>query len=451
MTDKLVELEITDLAFDGKSVAHLDGKVIFLKGGLPGETVLAEITRTKPRYNEGIVREITKKCEHRIDAICTHFDYCGGCTWQDLQYQSQLDFKKKQVIDCVERIARLEGVTVPDVIGSIELFNYRNKMEYSFNIDEEHGFTLGLHERGHFDRVFNVDRCYLQSEVSSKIVGWLRDFVKREEIPVYDVMNHGGYMRFLVIRQSKRTANLMVNIVTNYGDFPVREKLIKEMTTEFPEITTIIHCQNGQKSNIAIGEIEKILYGTGFIEERLFNSTFRIRPNSFFQTNSVQTETLYRTAFEMLNPVKTDKVMDLYCGTGSIGILIAGYVSEVIGVELVAESIEAANINAEKNHVENIKFFEGNVKDYLRTEHNTINEFNIIILDPPRAGLHPKALKRVMELKPEKILYISCNPATFARDAKALVEQGYRLPVVQPVDMFPHTMHIELVSVFYRE
>ena len=449
MNDKIVKLDITDLAFDGKAVAHMDGKVVFLKGGLPGETVMARITRSKPRYDQAIVTEILTKSPERIAAPCSHVEYCGGCTWQDLQYDSQLAYKKKQVNDCLERLGKLPDVVVRDVIGSVELFSYRNKMEFSFNVTED-GFTLGLHERGHFDRIFDLERCHLQSEDANRIVHWVRNFVAEENIPVYDVTNHSGYMRFLMIRQPKHTSQLMVNVVTNYGDFPAREKLIKGLTKEVPAVTTIVHNQNGQKSNIATGEIEKVLLGPGYIEERLFDSTFRIRANSFFQTNSIQTETLYRTAFDLLHAKKTDRVMDLYCGTGSIGILISPYVTEVVGVELVAEAVEAARENALTNHVDNISFFEGDVKDFLNSKPEERERFNIVIIDPPRAGLHPKALKRLLAIRPEKILYISCNPATFARDAQQIVQAGYELPLVQPVDMFPHTLHIELTAVFYR-
>lgn len=449
MNDKIVKLDITDLAFDGKAVAHMDGKVVFLKGGLPGETVMARITRSKPRYDQAIVTEILTKSPERIAAPCSHVEYCGGCTWQDLQYDSQLTYKKKQVNDCLERLGKLPDVVVCDVIGSVELFSYRNKMEFSFNVTED-GFTLGLHERGHFDRIFDLERCHLQSEDADRVVHWVRNFVAKENIPVYDVTNHSGYMRFLMIRQPKHTSQLMVNVVTNYGDFPAREKLIKGLTREVPAVTTIVHNQNGQKSNIATGEIEKVLLGPGYIEERLFDSTFRIRANSFFQTNSIQTETLYRTAFDLLHAKKTDRVMDLYCGTGSIGILISPYVTEVVGVELVAEAVEAARENALTNHVDNISFFEGDVKDFLNSKPEERERFNIVIIDPPRAGLHPKALKRLLAIRPEKILYISCNPATFARDAQQIVQAGYELPLVQPVDMFPHTLHIELTAVFYR-
>lgn len=450
MNDKYEELEITDLAFDGKSVAHRDGKVVFLKGGLPGETVRARITRRKPRYDEGVVEEIITRSEMRIPAVCSHFEECGGCTWQDLGYEHQLAFKKKQVTDCIERIGGLNNVLIEDVIGSVELLNYRNKMEFSFHVQPESDFTLGLHRRGHFDQIFNLDACHLQSSLSNDIVAWVRDYVKKEGIPVYDVRNHTGYMRFLVIRTGKRTGQTMVNLVTNYGDFPNPTQLVESMRKAFPDITTIIHSQNGQKSNIATGEIEHILFGPGSIEERMFERRFRIRANSFFQTNSLQAEALYRTAFDMLEPQQTDSVLDLYCGTGSIGLLISDYVSEVTGVELVGDAVRIARENAALNEIENVLFFEGDVKDFLASPDVIGQIFSVVIVDPPRAGLHPKALKRLLELLPPKLLYISCNPSTFARDAKALVEAGYDLPKVQPVDMFPQTMHIELVGLFHH-
>lgn len=451
MEKEQVEIEVTDLAFDGKAVGHLDGKVVFLKGGLPGETVLAEITRSKARYSEGIVRTILKKSPRRVAARCSHFEYCGGCTWQDLTYDDQLQFKKKQVNDCIERIGNLTEVRVHDVIGSSELFHYRNKMEFSFNVDEDSGFTLGLHKRGAFDAIFDVHECHLPQPVSAEIVAWFREYARAKAIPVYDVKHHTGYFRFVMIRHAKRTGDLMVNIVTHYGDIPEESNFIDEITSAFPAITTIVHNQNGQKSNIAVGEKERVLFGPGFIEEQLDGKTFRIRANSFFQTNSIQAETLYRAGFEMLAPGRDDRVLDLYCGTGAIGILLAGQVGEVLGVELVPDAVIAARDNAKLNQIDNISFFEGNVVEYLKQVDEGTKPFDVVIVDPPRAGLHPKALKQLLRLRPPKLLYISCNPATFARDAAALVQSGYRLPEVKPVDMFPHTMHIELASVFHRE
>ncbi|PWB68119.1 23S rRNA (uracil(1939)-C(5))-methyltransferase RlmD, partial [candidate division GN15 bacterium] len=260
---ELIELEVADLAFDGKAVAYRDGKVVFLKGGLPGETVLAEITRSKARYDQGVVREVVKRSPLRVQAPCAHFETCGGCTWQDLAYDQQLVFKRKQVVDCIERLGGLTGVEVLPAVGCDDPFWYRNKMEFSFHVDPGGDFTLGLHERGRFDRIFDLQQCYLQSEVSNRIVNWLRDYVRREQIPVYDVKFHRGYMRFVVIRQTKRTGQLMVNVVTNYGEFPEVGRFVSELRQAAPEITTIVHNQNGQKSNIATGEQETVLFGPG--------------------------------------------------------------------------------------------------------------------------------------------------------------------------------------------
>ncbi|UCD63082.1 MAG: 23S rRNA (uracil(1939)-C(5))-methyltransferase RlmD [Candidatus Zixiibacteriota bacterium] len=451
MDKRRLEIEITDLAFNGRAVGHVEGKVVFLDGGLPGEKVLAEIINSRPRYDEATVLDIIRKSDRRVAAPCSHFDYCGGCTWQDLTYQDQLGFKKKQVVDCLERIGGLEDTRVLDVFGSVEVFRYRNKMEFSFNVAGDGGFTLGLHRRGRFDEIFDLDKCHLTPDIASHIVGWVRDYVKRTNLSVYDVSNHCGYMRFVMIRQAKRTADLMVNLVTNYGDFPEPDKLVRSMTAAFPGISTIVHNQNGRKANIATGEIEKVLIGCGYIEERLFESVFRIRANSFFQTNSIQTETLYRAGFDLLEARPDNRVLDLYCGTGSIGILLAGYVDEVTGVELVADAVQTARENAHLNKVRNVNFVEGDVKDFLRDSVKADKSYDTVIVDPPRAGLHPKALKRLVRLNPQKILYISCNPSTFARDAKEIVTAGYVLPQVRPVDMFPHTMHIELASVFKRK
>jgi len=448
VSNKIVELEIVDLANEGKAVAHLNGKVVFLKGGLPGETVLAEITRQKPRYNEGRVIEILKKSPERIDAECRHFKFCGGCTWQDLSYESQLKFKRKQVSDCIERIGGLEEVKVADIIPSEEKFYYRNKMEFSFHAGADKEFTLGLHRRGRFDEIFDIEQCLLESELSNKLVIWFREYVLENKIPVYDIMSHEGFMRFLMIRETKNTNQTMVNIVTNYGDFPDEEKLIEGLRQAFPEVTTVVHNQNGKKANIAAGEIEKIMYGPGYIEEKLFEMSFRIRANSFFQTNPRQAEVLYRTGFEMLGAGENDALIDLYSGAGSIGILTAPKVKKVVGVELVEDAVRAARENAEINNIENITFFQGDVKEFLLSSDFDKTGYNIIMLDPPRAGLHPKAVKKIIEFKPEKILYISCNPASFARDAGEFVKGGYVLPEVKPVDMFPHTTHIELVGVF---
>jgi 23S rRNA (uracil1939-C5)-methyltransferase len=320
-------------------------------------------------------------------------------------------------------------------------------MEFSFNNHIEKGFTLGLHRRRQYADIFDLEQCHLPSVRYSQIVAWLRQYVKENEIPVYDVRDHTGFMRFLVIRDAKKTDDLMMNIVTNYGELPSSEELVDEMTAVFPEITTIVHNENGQKSNIAVGEKETVLYGNGYITEKIMGHAFKISSNSFFQTNTLQAEKLYETAFQMLEPSGSEKVLDLYSGTGAISICLAPKVAEVTGVESVADAVSSAKENAGINSSDNCNFVLSDVKDFLRTDKTV---YDVVISDPPRAGMHPKALKRMIGLLPEKILYISCNPSTFARDAKEIVSAGYELPEVQPVDMFPHTRHIELVAVFKK-
>ncbi|MGH8016262.1 MAG: 23S rRNA (uracil(1939)-C(5))-methyltransferase RlmD, partial [Candidatus Zixiibacteriota bacterium] len=318
--DKTVELNITDLAFDGRAVAKMNGKVVFLNAGLPGEIVLARMVRSKRNFNEAVVLDILSKSDERIEPVCSHFSECGGCSWQDLNYSKQLEIKRHHVTSCIERIGGLDNVEILDVLPSTEIFGYRNKMEFSFNVHPESGFTLGLHRRGSYADIFDLTECHLPPGIFDRIVDWFRKYVKRNGISVYDVNNHTGYLRFIVVRKSKNTNDLMVNIVTNYGDMPESDKLVDELTSAFADVTTIVHNQNGQRSNVAVGEKEAVLFGSGFISEKIMDQSFRIRANSFFQTNSRQAEKLYETAFAALQPQKTDRVLDLYCGTGSISI-----------------------------------------------------------------------------------------------------------------------------------
>jgi 23S rRNA (uracil1939-C5)-methyltransferase len=450
MSKELIELTIDDLAIDGKSVAHLNGKVVFLDTGLPGETVLAEITRARPKYFQARVQEITSRSSSRVETVCSHFDICGGCSWQDLEYEAQLELKRRHVVECLSRIGEIENPAVAQVLASKSVFRYRNKMKFSFHVLEDGGFTLGLHRQGRFDDIFDLDACYLQSEVANRIVHYVRGFVAEHKVPVYDVRNHTGYMRFLVIRETSITRQVMVNLVTNMGSFPAVDVLVAGLVAEFPEIVTVVHGQNGKKANIAVAEVETVLHGPGFIEEELLGRRFKIKANSFFQTNSIQAEKLYETAFSLLQAQPDDRVLDLYCGTGTIGLCLASGVKEVTGVELVPDAVQMATENAAANGIDNIRFFEGHVKDYLRQLPSEESPFDAVIVDPPRAGLNPKALKRVLALDVPRLLYISCNPATFARDAKSIREAGYEISEVHPVDMFPHTRHIELAALFSR-
>lgn len=447
---KQVEIEIHDLAFDGKSVGKMGGKVVFCDAGLPGEKVLVEIVKSKARFSQGKVVEILEKSRDRIPAVCEHFDVCGGCAWQDLKYDSQLGYKTAQVRECLQRIGHLDDVAIREIIGSEALFDYRNKMEFTFHGIGGGSFTLGLHTRGRYDEVFDLNRCHIQSDRASVIVGILRDFATRRQIEAYDITQHTGYLRYLIIREARATSQIMIILVTNEGPLPFADELVERLTSEVPEVTTVVHGETSKKASVATYEQETLLYGSGYIDDMILGQTFRISPSSFFQTNTAQAEVLYSTAFDILNPSAEESVLDLYCGTGTIGLALASRVKRVVGVELVAPAIVAARKNAELNGIENAGFFDGDVKDYLDRLIESDERFEVVIVDPPRAGLHPKALKKLLKLQPPRLLYISCNPATFARDAEQLVADGYQLPFVQPVDMFPHTKHIEMVGLFSR-
>lgn len=448
--DRIIDAEVKDLAFNGKSIGEVGRKIVFLDGGFPGEMVRAEIIRRKPRYDIAHVTEIIRRGPGRVSAPCRHFKICGGCVWQDLNYQEQLRYKRKQVIDCLEHIGRFSDIEVADTLAVENPFFYRNKMEYSFNRDDVEGFVLGLHRRGHFDRIFNVEECLLQSEISNQLVAWFRVFVKERKIPVYDVTAHSGFVRFLVIREGKHTGQIMLNIVTTEGEIPDAEAMVQQVTSRFPEVKTIVQNINNAKSNIARGEAEYLLYGDGFIEEEILGYRFRIYANSFFQTNTLQAEKLYATSLAMLELSPEDRLLDLYCGTGSIGICASGMVKEAIGIELEPSAIKAAEQNALLNEIANIRFHTGSVQEFLAERQEILTGIPVVLVDPPRAGLHPIALKGLISLGPARLVYVSCNPATFARDAATLRESGYRLSRIIPVDMFPHTMHIELVASFKK-
>jgi len=450
-TREIIELPVKDLAFDGKSVGDLDGKIVFLNGGLPGERVRAEIIRKKSRYNIARVVEIIERSPERIEPRCRHFGECGGCTWQDLDYERQLFYKRKQVVDCLEHIGRLNNIEVTEPLGAPEQFHYRNKMEFSFNTAPDNNFTLGLHKRGHFDEIFDLTECRLTSVTAVKIVAWFREFVRENGIPAYDVTNHTGFLRFLMIREAKNTGQIMINIVTTNGTIPKEDELIARVRQNFPEVTTIVHNINNQKSNIAKGETETVLSGDGYIEEKILGRIFRIYANSFFQTNSGQTENLYRTAIEFLNPSPNDRLLDLYCGSGTIGICASGHLEKVIGVELEPAAIEAARENALANNIDNIEFHIGSAQKLMPASPEIFKHLTCAVVDPPRAGIHKKALIKLAEFGYPRLVYISCNPSTFARDASFLVNSEYILRKVIPVDMFPHTMHIELVSLFEKK
>jgi 23S rRNA (uracil1939-C5)-methyltransferase len=458
-----IELRIERLGDRGDAVARNDGLVYFVKHGVPGDVVQARVVRRRKKHAEAEIVEILTPSRNRTEPRCKFFGTCGGCSYQHVSYELQLQEKQRRVLDAFERIGGFHDLDVKPILGTEDIYFYRNKMEFSFSRErwltkEEiasgerifREFGLGLHIPGRFDKVLNIDECWLQSERSSEILNTVREFCRAKQLSAYSTKTHDGYLRHLVIRQSTHTNQLMVNLVTTTDEPDILSELAHLLIARFPETTTIVNNITDRKSMVAVGDRERVYHGPGYITEKLGEYEFRVSANSFFQTNTRQAERLYETAKSMGELKPTDVVFDLYCGTGTIALYISDSVGKVIGIDHVESAIDDARLNASVNGVENCAFLLGDLKEKLTRDTSWIERPDVVILDPPRSGLHPKVVAEVAELEPGRIVYVSCNPATQARDAKMFSELGYRLGALQPVDMFPHTSHVENVVAFRR-
>ena len=458
--DELI-LHIDDAAFEGKSVARQDNFVVFVEGAVPGDEVRVVVYKVKKRYAEARVQEILEPSPLRVSPRCRYFGVCGGCRWQHLDYTKQCEYKRQNVVDAFERIGGFRGINVNPVIGADPIYEYRNKMEFSFGNQrwltaEElndpgisgRGFALGFHIPQRYDKILDIHECHLQSQRTVEILNEIRSWCIKRSLTIYDTETDSGYLRFLVIREARQTGEVMVNLVTGKDSPETVRELTAMLIEKFPWITTIINTINEKKAQIAFGEVQKIYHGNGTIRERLGRLTFTISANSFFQTNTVQTERLYGIVKEFGEFRPEDVVFDLYSGTGSIALFISDSVSRVIGIDNVPSAIEDAMMNARNNNIEHCEFVLGDLKDRLTKDTHWMHDHStpdVLVIDPPRSGMHPKVVDEVVRLGSRRIVYVSCNPTTQARDSKTIVEGGYRIDTVQPVDMFPHTYHIENV------
>lgn len=471
----IIELDITDYAFEGKGIAKIEKEpgtdkkyVIFANGSYPGDTVKVELHRIKKSYAEGKVVEILKASGERIEPKCKYSGICGGCKQQDLDYEFQLKYKHEQVLDIFQRIGGLTGFDVMTILPSEQIFFYRNKMEFSFaekrwlypeEIEKydkikDQKFALGLHIPRMFDKVLDIDECFLQSEESNKILNFTREFFKSRNETIYSTKTHAGYLRHLVIKQAHKTDDLMVNIVTSEENDELMKSYTIELMAEVPQITTVVNNINEKKAQVAIGDFEHVYSGNGVIFDKIGGFLFRISPNSFFQTNTLQAENLYQTALDFAEFKGDEVVYDLYSGAGTISIFVSKFVKEVYGFESVEPAVEDAKTNIELNKITNVHPLLANLdKSFLEMLGNeNIPVPDVVIADPPRSGMNPKTVNDLIKLSPRKIVYVSCNPATQARDIKLLVEEGnYKLIKIRPVDMFPHTYHIENVALLERK
>lgn len=461
--NEVITVDITDVAVEGKSVGRVNDMVIFLNEGVPGDQVKAIVTKVKSSYAEGFVTDYLKNSAYRIQPTCTHTEDCGGCKWQHINYQQQLSIKQRHVIDAFQRIGKFSELNIPEVIPNATQFFYRNKMDFSFstyrwipkeiaNRDtlERTDFALGLFAKGRYDKVVDLDNCFLQSDISNQIVSFIRGFALNHQLPSWNPTEQGGLLRNLVIREGKNTGECLVNLVVSNIQLPVWDILSTELKNKFPSVTSFMLTLHTGKGPVPTGEGEKICFGTPFFSEILLNTTFKIHPQSFFQTNTKQAEVLFSKAFELTQFKKEDIVYDLYCGPGTIGLLLANHVKKIIGIEINQYSIENANENARLNNKTNAIFLAGDIVKSVENISNwkiTYGKPDVIILDPPRAGCSENILELLPSFDARKILYISCNPTTQARDLHLLCNFGYKIDAIQPVDMFPHTWHIENIVV----
>lgn len=458
----LEKLLVQDYAAEGKSLSRVDGKVIFIEGAVPGDIVDVQLSKNKADWAEGHTIHIHEFSSDRVQPFCNHFGVCGGCQWQMLPYEKQLFYKQKQVTDNLTRIAKIELPEIAPIIGASKTEFYRNKMEYTFatrkyipteefrrmkaageSFDNQPG-AAGFHVRGFFDKVVEIDTCHLQVEPTNGIRKAIAAYTVAHGLPFYDIKKHEGWIRNLLIRTSS-TGELMVNMVIAYEDQTHRMALLDLLLQQFPQITTLLYTINSKKNDSLYDQSPVVYAGKGYIIEQLESLQFKISPKSFFQTNTQQAEKLYAITREFAELDGSQLVYDLYCGTGSIGLFVSPQARKLIGVEMVADAIEDAKENAALNQVHHAAFFAGDVIDICNdaffAEHG---KADVVITDPPRAGMHEKLVKKLLEIAAPTIVYVSCNPATQARDL-ALLSEKYRVTKIQPVDMFPHTLHIENV------
>jgi 23S rRNA (uracil1939-C5)-methyltransferase len=446
--DQELELRIDSLAYGGNGVARLNGFVVFVRRGLPGDTVRARVTKVKRSHAEAIAVEVLEPGADRVEAPCAHYPACGGCRFQDLAYERQLEAKAGQVADALARIGGFTDLPLEPAVPAESIFHYRNKLEYSFT-ETPAGVGLGLHRAGRWDEVLDIEKCWLTTDVGNAIRNAVREWARAEGLSVYDQATHEGYLRHLIVREGRNTAQALVVLVTAPGRLDGEERFV-ETLQRLPEVRSIYHAVNDRPAEVT-NVPGKLLWGEDAIEEKILGLRFRVRPNAFFQTNTAMAEVLYSLALEYAGLTGEETVFDLYCGTGTIGLSMAREALTVWGVEVSEESVACAIENAELNGITNTAFFAGEVGDSIEELHERAGKPDVVVVDPPRAGLSAKALRRIARLEPARIVYVSCNPTTLAGNAKELVgEHGYRLERARPVDMFPHTPHIETVALFVR-
>ena len=453
---EILSLTIDDLAYGGEGVGRADGYVVFVPGGLPGDRLQVRLVQARSRFGRGAIEAVIEPSPQRVEAPCPYFGRCGGCRLQHVAYPAQLAYKTKQVADALERLGGLRDVPLRPIIGAEEIFGYRNKMEFTVarprrgagtEADSARGgLVVGLHETERYDAVLDIDRCLLQSDRMNALLAEARAFFVDRGLTVYEQDTGEGLLRFLMLREGQHTGELMTNVVTSAPAVSELAPLVARLQAREAGTTSVVLNVNPKKASVAVGVEEHLLGGRDHIRERVGGLTFRVSANSFFRTNTRQAERLFDLVVESTGLTGTETVIDLYSGTGAISLLLARRARWVYGVELAQAAVDDAGANAAANGITNCTFLAGEVRFVLPSLIAKGVTAEVVVADPPRAGFHPKALHALITLGARRIVYVSCNPTTLARDLGELSRGGYRVEWVQPVDMFPHTPHIEAVA-----
>jgi 23S rRNA (uracil1939-C5)-methyltransferase len=448
------EVEITDIAFGGRGLVRLDGMAVFVDQAVPGDRVILRIFRKKKNYAEARVVELTQSSPFRINPPCEYSGFCGGCKWQFLNYEQQLIYKRQHVLDSLEHIGRVKEAVVHDTIPSELIFGYRNKMEFSCSdrrwflphelerTDSEKGLALGLHVPGTFHKVIDIRQCLLQPDLGNQLMAEVRTFVRSSDKPVYGLRSHIGFWRFLVLRHSVAHDQWMINIVTADDSRKTLQPLADRLMDQYSKVVSVINNITSRKAGVAVGEFEHTLAGSDIITDKIAGFEFEISANSFFQTNSRGAGLLFKTIAKYAGLSGTETVLDLYSGTGIIPILLSEHSKSVTGIEIVESAVADALKNCRKNGISNCRFIKSDIRQCLS---QITQRPDVVIIDPPRAGMHKDVVKQVLDLGAGRMIYVSCNPATLARDLQ-MMQDHYCIEEVQPVDMFPHTYHVEAVA-----
>ena len=442
-----LELEIESLAFGGNGVARLNGFVVFVRRGLPGDKVRARITKVQRRHAEALAVEVIEPSPKRVEAPCDHYPACGGCRFQDLAYDEQVAAKESQVRDALVRIGGLPEPPLEPILPAESVFHYRNKLEYSFTPTPS-GPALGFHRAGRWDEVLDIRECWLTTDLGNRIREAVRGWARESGLPAYDQAEGLGFLRHLVYREGRNTGQVLLQLVTAPGELP--EGFVQAVR-RFPEVRSVHHAVNDRPAEVTHNLPTTLLWGEDAIEEQLLGLRFRVRPNAFLQTNTEMAEKLYELAIDAAGLTGEETVWDLYCGIGTIGLSMASKALTVWGVDVSEESIACAIENADLNGITNSAFFAGDVGQAVEELRDRSGNPDVVVVDPPRAGLTNKAVRRLGRIGAPRIVYVSCNPTTLAGNLKQLRDDwGYELKRAKPVDMFPHTPHVECVSLLEK-